>query len=133
MQKKETSKKNEEIKMFSSGAKSSGKVTRFDFLPRAFMERVAKRFELGAQKYPPFNYRIGFNDKDFVLDRINHLEAHLQAFLHPRTEEEYNDDNLAGIGWAIAFLMELEETQEGRDLINEIRHEHMGRQIRTDK
>lgn len=113
----------EETVTFSSGAKSSGTFTRFDLIPRVFLERIAKRFEIGAKKYPPFNYRIGFKEKAYVIDRINHLQNHLNAFLNPRNKEELEDDNLAGIGWAVAFLMEAQTTEEGKKIINEIINE----------
>src|SRR5690242_1779148 len=101
MQKKETSEeKIEESPVFPSGAKSSGKMKRFDLIPRTFLERIADRYEIGAKKYPPFNYRKGFTDQSYIIDRINHLQNHLQAFFNPLTKEEFEDDNLAGIGWA---------------------------------
>lgn len=109
---------------FKNGAKSTSKVIRMDFLPRTFLERVAKRFELGAVTKGDFNYRKGFSDEEFILDRINHLQVHLQAFLNPQNKAEFEDDQLAAMGWAIAFLMEAQATARGKRTINEIISKH---------
>lgn len=87
-----------------SAALSSYVSTRYDLIPRLFLERVAARFELGTKKYPPFNYSHGLSDKAYIIDRLNHLQEHVQALLWPKNEEELLDDNEAAIGWATAFL-----------------------------
>lgn len=114
----------EEAKInFKSGAASSGCVTRFDLLPRVFLERVAERFKIGSLKYGDFNYRKGFRDKAFIIDRINHIQEHFNAFLAPSCQEQRDDDNLAAVGWGIAFLMELSYSSEGQKILDEIRAE----------
>ena len=110
-----------------SGALSSSKKIRFDLLPRTFLERVAKRFELGAHKYPAFNYKQGLEDKEYIIERINHLIQHVNEFLSPLDSEEWDDDNLSAIGWAVAFLMECETTKEGKEVIFQIRRERSAR------
>lgn len=109
-----------DIHTFTSGATSSHKTDRFDFLPRIFLERSAKRWELGLKSHGEFNYRKGFTDKQFIVDRINHIQMHFMMFLAPQNEAEFNDDNLAAMAWGIAFLMELQKSTAGRKLLIEI-------------
>ena len=105
------------------GAQSSGKARRHDLLPRSFTDRITDRFAMGAKKYPAFNYRKGLTDKDYIIERINHMKTHFDAFLSPSSDEEWTDDNIGAIGWCIAFLCECQETPEGRKAIEEIRKE----------
>ena len=109
-----------------SGALSSSSCTRYDLIPRCFTTRVADRFALGAKEYPPFNYKKGLTDKVYIIERINHILQHMQAFISPDIDnltEEWVDDNLAAIAWGVAFLMECETTPKGREIIAEIRTE----------
>lgn len=110
-------------KRFASGAASSGNVVRFDLLPRRFLERVASRFGLGAKKYGERKYRKGQRDRAFIVDRLNHLQQHWQAYLAPETMEDWQDDNLGAIGWAVAFLCEVEADPVGAQILERIRAE----------
>ncbi len=120
----------ERTKTYASGAQSSADVARFDLVPRAFLERVARRFGVGAQKYGDLQYRAGLRDREYILDRMNHLQQHVQAYLAPQTVEEAVDDNLAAIGWAAAFLCEVEADRDGAKILYAIRAER-GRSIRA--
>jgi len=114
--------KEDDIVIFTSNAKSSGKVPRFDLIPRVALEKLARRFELGARKYGEFNYKQAFlDDKDFIIDRLNHLQQHVQALLSPSRANEWDDDNIGAILWAAAMLAELEATNI--NLLNLIREE----------
>lgn len=108
---------------FASGAMSSGKALRFDLVPRRFLERVAKRFGLGAEKYGERMYRKGLRDRAFIVDRLNHLQGHVQALLAPLNSLELVDDNVGAIGWAAAFLAEVEADAEGCKILEDIRKE----------
>ena len=108
---------------FASGAQSSGSACRFDLIPRSFLERVANRFGLGAAKYGERRYRKGLRDRAFILDRLNHLQEHVQALLAPQSADELLDDNLGAIGWAAAFLSEVEADPVGARILEEIRRE----------
>lgn len=112
-----------DVATFQSGAQSSGKALRFDLIPRSLLRRLALRFGLGAEKYPEFNYRKGLTDKQFILDRINHLQEHFHAYLAPENDAERTDDNLGGIAWGCAFLCEVEAHPEGKKIIDQIRSE----------
>lgn len=116
----------ETLQRFASGAESSGCVVRFDLVPRRFLERVAARFGLGAGKYGERKYRNGLRDRAFIVDRLNHLQHHVQALLAPQSEEEFLDDNLGAIGWAAAFLCEVEADPEGAKILEGIRMERAG-------
>jgi hypothetical protein len=102
--------------IFTSGASSSERCVRYDLLPREFLYRVAKRWDDGAIKHGERNCMLGIHDRDYVVDRINHLQEHLNAFLSGDT----TDDNLAAMGWGISFLMEVEKSVEGKALIASI-------------
>jgi Domain of unknown function (DUF5664) len=108
---------------FESGAQSSGKVERFDLVPRNFLQRVAARFGLGMAKYGERAYRKGLRDRAFIIDRMNHLQQHIQAYVAPQSVGEVMDDNLAAIGWAAAFLCEVEADPVGAQILVKIRAE----------
>lgn len=114
---------NEYPTIFASGAKSSSNAKRFDLIPRVALEKLADRFELGLLKYDAFNYRKGLHDKEFIIDRLNHLQMHMQALLAPQTNEEIEDDNIGAILWAASFIAEVESQQSSKDILNLIRGE----------
>lgn len=63
--------------IFPSGAMSSGQKPRYDLIPLWALKRIAARFQLGARKYGVDNWQKGLQDRDFILDRINHAIEHL--------------------------------------------------------
>ena len=63
---------------FASGAMSSGKKPNYaGTMPQFAFERFAKHRGYGDAKYGEDNYRKGSQDRDFILDRINHGIEHL--------------------------------------------------------
>ena len=100
-----------------AGAKTSKAKLRLDLVPQVFIRRTAIRFTEGAEKYGDYNYRKGLVEPAFIQDRINHLLNHLSEFLVQGPDTE--DDNLAAVAWGIAFLMEAEQTQSGRQAIRD--------------
>lgn len=113
--------KPEGVTVFKSGATSSNQLPRFDLIPRVALEILAKRYTIGAVKHGDFNYRKGFHDKAFIIDRINHLVEHLGALLCPKDSDEWDDDNIGAILWAAAFLAEVRQADPL--LLKEIRME----------
>lgn len=97
------------------GAKSS-KISdvRYDMVPQTFITRTAQRYALG-QHYGDYNFRNG--DEAFIRDRINHMQKHLFLFLSGEDKgfSPTSDDNLGAVAWCISFLMELQQTKEGRE------------------
>lgn len=76
-------------------------------LPFVFLRRIAKRFDLGKEKHGKFNYRKGLEDKEFVLDRLNHAFQHLKFAIDAiENSEATKDDDLAAVGVNIAMAME---------------------------
>jgi hypothetical protein len=61
-----------------SGATSSRIDERYDLIPYAAMEAMARRFALGAKKHGADNYKKG--DADYARERLNHLWKHLALF-----------------------------------------------------
>lgn len=96
----------DDISTHKSGAKSSHGALRFDLVPPIFIRRTAERFTIGSEKYGDHNYRKGFRDREFLLDRLNHLQEHLYKFINEGNE---TDDNLAAIAWCVAIFMEAEQ------------------------
>lgn len=99
-----------EIQIFQSRAASSGNVPGYDMLPEVFLDRTAKRFDLGAKKYSKFNYRKGLHDKAFVIDRLNHAFQHLKKAIDLiENDKPFDDDNLGAVACNIAMAMEYEQ------------------------
>lgn len=99
-----------EIKVFQSRAASSGSIPGFDMLPLVFLDRTAKRFDMGAKKYTKFNYRKGLRDKAFIIDRLNHAFLHLKLAIDAiEADTQTDDDNLSAVACNIAMAMEYEQ------------------------
>lgn len=93
---------------FSSGAKSSGKLPRYDMIPwSVFADRLAARYELGLKKYSEDNWRTGLSEREYVLDRANHALKHLHRAVEAiRTGKKLDeDDDLAAAMWGVICLM----------------------------
>ena len=93
---------------FSSGAKSSGKMPRFDLIPwDIFASRLAARYELGSLKYGEGNWEKGLADREFVLDRANHMLNHAHRVVEQIRVGRVNmtDDDLAAVIWGAICLM----------------------------
>lgn len=95
------------VHTFTSGAKSSGQLPRYDLIPwHVFAPRLAARYQLGAEKYGEVNWQHGLADRAYVLDRANHALDHLhRAVEQIRSGAVSNDDDLAAALWGIIFLM----------------------------
>lgn len=77
-----------EMKVFSSGAKSTVEKPRYDLIPQRALELLADRFAYGATRHGERNYRKGANDATFVRDRINHLIEHAIKFAEHRSPDD---------------------------------------------
>lgn len=97
---------------FASGAMSSGKKPAYHLIPAYALERIARRFELGASKYGEDNWKIGAHDKPFILDRINHAIEHLlylTKLVKSDTKGRTLDDDAAAVVLNAIFVMEWQE------------------------
>jgi len=106
---------------FTSGAKSSGKLPRYDLIPwDVFAVRLAQRYELGLEKYSEDNWRKGLGDPAFIRDRANHMLDHTHKAVEKiRTMINgggniTSDDDLAAVIWGAIFLMAAEEVEANR-------------------
>lgn len=102
---------------FSSGAKSSGKLPPFALIPwHIFAERLAARCGHGAEKYGEGNWEKGLSDREFVMDRANHLLEHVHKAVETiRTGGVSIDDDLAAVLWGAIFLMATQEKGVAED------------------
>jgi len=100
---------------FSSGATSSQKVTRYDLCIFNLFTRIANIFRYGAEKHGDVNYQKCITvsedgyltlDVEFARDRFNHGFKHL---LNIKTGEEQERDNIGAVGWALSFMVWVEE------------------------
>ena len=71
---------------------------------------MANRYTVGHLKYTAdvtmnAGWREGLDDPQYIVDRLNHMFQHMVDFIDKGDEE---DDNLAGVVWGAAFLMEVE-------------------------
>lgn len=88
-----------------SGAKRSKACLRYDLIPVEFVRRIAKRYTDGAVKYGEWNWQKGLRDKPYIAQFKAHIIEHWLEFMEHGNEK---DDNLAGMAWGIAALMEVE-------------------------
>lgn len=99
--------RSEKTHAFSSGARSSGQLPPFHLIPWGiFAARLAARYGLGSSKYGEGNWEKGLTDRDFVLDRANHMLDHAhKAVEEMRLGIVTDDDNLAAVIWGAICLM----------------------------
>lgn len=88
---------------FTSGAERSGDVehVRFDLITPVGLERLARRYALGAEKYADRNWEKGLP----ASDCINHVRSHINNYLAGNKD----DDDLAGAAWGLFAIMHYEE------------------------
>jgi len=79
-------------------------------IPPTALRRVARRYDLGAEKHGEGNWLQSLTSEEnalaFCKEAYNHLVEHqmkMQGGLEP------GDDHLAAIGWAVFALMAVEE------------------------
>lgn len=88
------------------GVKYDSEKPRFDLIPPAAEELLAKVLTYGAKKYAPNNWKYVDNANErYIAAALRHINAHRKG--------EYNDDetgepHLAHAMCCLAFLLELE-------------------------
>lgn len=91
------------IRNFSTGAvrdTAEGK-PRMGLLPLDLLKRVAKYYQIGAEKYEPDNWRKG-QPKDTTMDS---LLRHLESYRRGETDE----DHLSAVVWNALSMMHVDE------------------------
>jgi hypothetical protein len=98
---------NDDIVVHACGA-SSSVVPRFNLIPLSSLLRLTKRYELGSVKHGDFNWKKGLRNRDYTIDRANHVIHHalkliakIQGFI-----PDDGDDDAAAIAWGGMFLCE---------------------------
>jgi hypothetical protein len=101
----------ENKKDYESGATSSGNIPPYECLTETFLRRAAERMRYGMH-YGKHNWRKGIQDKQFILDRLNHAFEHLvKAQREIDTDILMGDDDLAAVVVNCMFAMEYQHHQ----------------------
>lgn len=79
---------------------------RFDLLPPAAVERLARTYDEGAKKYGDWNWRKG----QPYSSVLNHLLAHIFKFMAREDQAPFDEDHLAHAAWGLMALMQFEAT-----------------------
>jgi hypothetical protein len=85
-------------------AKRDDKKPRYDLIPREFLQRLAKTFEVGEAHYGRDNWKKGIKDNDFKRDCLNHAIEHLY-----RSQTDNIEDHFAHAVANLAMLIYFEE------------------------
>lgn len=88
-----------EMKTFESGAKSTVEMPRFDLLEPELLVCTADRLAYGAARHGVRNWMKGLEDKDWLRDRMNHMQHHLLQLQLGREPWE----NLGALGCGVMF------------------------------
>lgn len=89
----------EEMKIFESGAASSAGKPGYWMIPFVVLRALAERFDVGAQKYLPHNWKKGSKDPAFIRDRFNHMIEHAFKFLEGGDAEDTQVDSIIAVLW----------------------------------
>lgn len=97
----------EETITHESGAKSSY-CPDFSQIPLDALIVLAKRYELGEQKYGRDQWRSGLHDKRYVIERLNHIIRHAFTAIQKLEGKlpDDGDDDAGAILWGGCFLVE---------------------------
>jgi hypothetical protein len=71
------------------------------------MRRLAERFALGAKLHGDTNWQKGWDDPEYVCDRLNHTIEHLLKY----ASGDRSEDHLAAVLWGGSALTWFEEQQ----------------------
>ena len=87
---------------FSTGAIRDGQTGkgRFDLIPYYSVERLAKHFENGANKFSERNWEKGIPTHRYGDSALRHLMRHIDG--------QRDEDHLAAAAWNVLALMETE-------------------------
>lgn len=112
-----------------SGATSSHVAMRYDLIPPNGFRVAARNWTTGAAIHKPYNWRQGILSKDFITDRINHIQEHFIKLVHGRkTDDDFTFDpvdqienHLGAIIWGAMFVAEvLHHSEESRKILFQI-------------
>ena len=96
----------EDIVIHKSGA-SSSYCPDYSQIPLEAMTALAQRFELGALKHGKGNWKNGIPDKDYVIQRLNHVIRHAYTMIG-KLEGNIpidGDDDAGALMWGGTFAI----------------------------
>lgn len=101
-QKKKKKKRTKKVE-FDTGATRSGdsEHVRFDLISPVGLERLARRYALGAELHGDRNWEGGMP----VSDLLNHVMYHQNLYL----AGDKSDDHLGAMAWGLFAIMHFEE------------------------
>lgn len=94
-----------------TGGQKGIKPERFDLVPSAAMEEVARVYGRGAEKYADRNWERGYN---WGLS-LGALERHLNKFKQGESRDELDNHHLACVVFHALALMTFEKFNLGTD------------------
>jgi len=83
---------------FENGASRSHHAPQYELIPKAAVDRLVKRLELGAAIHGPNNWRSG--GPKFIEQTKRHMVEHLLSYI----EGDTSDDHLGAVLCNAAFL-----------------------------
>lgn len=91
------------------GTTRSEAAPRYDLVPSTGPRRIAKRFNLGAEKHGENNWKLSIQKEAdafiFCREAYNHMVEHQAKMI---AMEEPDEDHLGAIGWAVTVIMHVE-------------------------
>lgn len=97
----------DEIKIHSSGAKTSGDLPYYECLTEEFIDRCARRMTGGAEKYGKYNWMLAAGNQDYILERLRHARKHLGLLMQDIANDRVSvDDDAAATCVNVMMAME---------------------------
>jgi hypothetical protein len=114
----------DKLHVSESGATSSHVPLRYDLIPRQLLECAAERYTIGEKIHSERGYQKGLSDRNFIINRINHIQEHWNKILHPHPKEDYSAvefrGNIGAMLWGLGFLLEVEDYGPGKQVLMDI-------------
>jgi hypothetical protein len=117
------------------GAQRSVKLPDLTRVYLPFIEAVAERGDMGAEKYGESNYRLSATDPDWIRQLFSHAIAHLiceanyyerQGYFRDPTLDSEGDE-LAAAAWGLMALFEARDACVPKEVMSsDIRDVHSG-------
>ena len=93
---------------FDGKAKRSEKLPPLEDIPYELLEEIAKRFEMGEEKYGRDNWKRG--GPEFFRQAYSHVIRHVMLAANRNESEESIIANLGAAAWGIGIILKWEKT-----------------------
>ena len=117
----------QQAQIHETGAKEEFKHTtssikpKYRYIPKAALDALANRFELGEKKYAPKSWnalsnQAGLNDEGWIITRAEHIIHHAMQFIakYKGLIKDDGDDDAAAIMWGGVCLYEAKRCKKER-------------------